>query len=479
MRKQWLPLFSLGILLAALLCSFNIHKTSTSFSILSDTSLPVFKAKDHKAKTVVSSRGVITFTTGLENDFYQADSNRRTAYLYLDVKLASLLNAPVKRNPLNISIVIDRSGSMQGIKMGYAKKAAKAIIDQLLPTDYVSVVIYDNTIDNVQEPVLVSNKEQIKSRIDGITPRGSTNLWGGTERGYDFVKKNYNSSFVNRVLLISDGIANTGLTDSSQIRKNVQRYKDVHGITISTFGVGLDYNEELMTDMAETGSGNYYFIDAPGSLVDLFNKELNSLLRIVAQNAVIKIKIPEGVQIEKTYSLKYTQVDDVVMIRLLDLFSAETKSNLFKLKLDDKLTKPLKVISTLSYTDVLDGQEKSLTNENLVAPVKNNDTYLTHFNKPVLEQAILFNANENLERAMTEADKGNYVDANKYLALNAAYLQGNAIYVSNSTELKKMDSANRKYQLFLSNLKNLSSDSVKKLQKFSRQDSYKLRNKKN
>src|SRR4029079_7897830 len=159
-------------------------------------------------------------------------------------------------------------------------------------------------------------------------------------------------------------------------------------------------------------------------------------------NAVIKIKIPEGVTIEKTYSLKYTQVDDMVMIRLLDLFSADTKSNLFKLKLDDKLTRPLKVTSTLSYTDVLDGQEKSLSNENLVSPVKNNDTYLTHFNKPVLEEAILFNANENLEHAMTEADKGNYADANKYLALNAAYLKGNAIYVNNSTELKKMDSAN-------------------------------------
>ena len=122
----------------------------------------------------------------------------------MELKLEKLLNPPVIRTPLNISIVVDRSGSMQGIKMGYAKKAAKAIIDHLQPTDYVSIVMYDNAVDSVQVPTTVSDKDLIKSKIDRITPRGATNLWGGTDKGYDFVRRNYKSGYINRVLLISD-----------------------------------------------------------------------------------------------------------------------------------------------------------------------------------------------------------------------------------------------------------------------------------
>ena len=92
---------------------------------------------------VVSTSGMVSFATGFENDYYQADSSNRVFHFYVEAKLAGFLNENVKRIPLNISIVIDRSGSMEGIKMGYAKKAARGIIDQLKQDDIVSVVMYD------------------------------------------------------------------------------------------------------------------------------------------------------------------------------------------------------------------------------------------------------------------------------------------------------------------------------------------------
>jgi Ca-activated chloride channel family protein len=483
MNKKYIALLACSILFIVLF-SFRNHKISSpaspsfSFPFSADTTSPFIKPKDYKGKSVVSTTGIVTLTTGVENDFYQVDSTNKTVSFYAEIKLAKLLNAATQRIPLNISIVIDRSGSMQGVKMGFAKKAAKTIIDQLQPVDYVSVVMYDNAIDSVQEPVLVSNKDIIREKIDRITPRGATNLWGGTEKGYQFVRRFYKPGYINRVLLISDGLANVGLTDSVQIKKYVQKYKDESGITLSTFGVGLDYNEKLMTDMAETGAGNYYFIDAPGSLVSLFDKELNGLLNVVAQNAVLKIKLPDGVKLEKSYPLKFTQVENTLMIRLLDLFSQETKGTILKFKLDDKISKPLKFTSTLNYMDVLDGKEKLITNENTISPSKTADAYLTHFNKPVIEQNIFFTANENLERAMGEADKGNYDQAKNYLDANANYLKLNAVYVNNSPELKRMDSTNRNYNIALSRAKNLAADSVKKVQKISREESYKLRNKK-
>ena len=444
-----------------------------------DTIKPLaIKAKAHLGKSVVSSSGVIGFTTGLENDYYMVDSINRMGQFYIEAKLAKFLNDNIKRIPLNISIVIDRSGSMQGIKMGYAKKAAKNIIDQLKSEDIVSIVVYDNDVDTIQPPVHVIEKEKIHGKINLINPQSSTNLWGGTDQGYQFVERNYKPGFVNRVLLISDGLANVGLTDSTLIRIKVQRYKDDKGISLSTFGVGLDYNETLMTDMAETGAGNYYFIDAPDKMTGIFNNELNGLLNVAAQNAELKIKLPRGVTIRKGYPLRFQQNENEIIIKLRDLASEETKASLFTFEIDDKVNEVLKFVSILTYTDVTDGLQKSLTNENVLSPVKSIDPYLTHFNKQVIEQTILYTANERLEAAMELMSRGEYKEAKKYLGENDAYLKANSVYVNADGVLMKLDSVNSNYSVQYLEAGVISSDSAKKIQKASKAMNYSLRNKK-
>lgn len=476
MRKPILLLGGLG-LLVLLLAAFHSRPLALR-NFHPDTTAPYFKAKDFKGKSVVSTSGVISFTTGLENDFYPADSLHRSGELYVEVKLAKLLNLPQKRTPLNISIVIDRSGSMQGVKMGFAKKAAKAIIDQLLPEDFVSIVIYDNSVDSLQTPVSPTNKDAIRSRIDGITPRGATDLWGGTEQGYRFVQRNYRSGCINRVLLISDGLANAGLTDSAQIMRNVQLYKDEQGITLSTFGVGLDYNENLMTAMAETASGNYYFIDSPDKIVPLFNKELTGLLNVVAQEASSEISLPQGVQVTKGYPLPYTQHDRVLTVRLRDLFAEDTKSTWFHFTMDDHMAGELVFTSTLHYTDVLDGKEKTATNRNVMSATRMLDPYLTHFNKGVIEQVILFTASENMERAMALVDKGRHEEAQKLLGSNKDYLLLNRRFTGDDANMIRLDSANLYYQAQARQAATMSTDSLKKLQKKSKELNYRIRNKK-
>ena len=481
MDKKHLPaLISVSFLIVVF--SFTSHNTKSFYkNSLTDTTAPLaIKAKDHMGRSVVSTSGAITFTTGLENDFYQVDSVNKTSHLYMEAKLAKFINDNVKRIPLNISVVIDRSGSMQGVKLGFAKKAAKNIIDQLKSEDMVSLVIYDNDVDTIQSPVNVIEKEKIKAKIDAIGPRGSTNLWGGTEQGYQFVKRNFKPGYVNRVLLISDGLANVGITDSNLIRIKVQKFKDDEGISLSTFGVGLDYNETLMTDMAETGAGNYYFIDAPEKMTSIFNNELSGLLNVAAQNAELKIKIPAGVTIQKGYPLQFQQNGNEVTIRLRDLSSEETKASLFTFKIADKTSGVLKFTSTLTYTDVTDGQQKTLTNENLLSPVKNVDAYLTHFNKKVIEQTILFTANETLETAMNLMDKGDYNSARQYLNQNKDFLKANAIYVTadGNNVLMQMDSLNTNYMKSSQSFSAISPDSVKALKKTMRASNYQIRNKK-
>jgi Ca-activated chloride channel homolog len=482
MHNKYLLLFSSAVLLlAVIISSFRKEKaTIRQFSTSDTTSLPAFAmAKDHKGKNVVNSNGLVTFTTGLDNDFYQLDSINRKGHLYLEVKMERFINESAKKIPLNLSLVIDRSGSMAGEKMEFAKKAAKDIIDKLSPSDFVSVVIYDEYIDVIQTAVPVLYKDSIKAKIDKVRQRGSTNLWGGSEKGYEQVKANYKKNYVNRVLLISDGLANAGMVNPLRIKTKVQEYKDIEGITISTFGVGLDYNETLMTDMAENGAGNYYFIGKADEMAAMFDKELNGLLNVVAQNAELRITIPRGVTVEKVYPFKFEQVKNEVVIRFRDLFSEEAKGLLLQFKLDDYAEKEIRFQSKLVFTDIVDNKEKTIHNENILLPIKNVDAYLTHFNKTVAEQVVLFTANENMEKAMLEADKGNYEAARKYADATGSYFKSNAAYVASSKELKRMDSVNRYYANGLAEVRLMSADSVKKMQKVNRSVNYQIRNKKN
>lgn len=479
MNKKYTLAIACTILFTLTIFSFtNPGHFSRSYSgMYRDTANPFAQVKDYKGKSVVSTSGVITFTTGLDNDYYQVDSVGKEVYFYVEARLGKLVNLPQRRTPLNISIVIDRSGSMQGIKMGYAKKAAKALVDLMEPVDYVSIVMYDNAIDSVQEPVLVLNKEAIKNKIDKITPRGATNLWGGTERGYEYVKKNFKPGFINRVLLISDGLANVGITDSLKIRQMVQKFKDEEGISLSTFGVGLDYNEYLMTDMAETGAGNYYFIDHPDNMISQFKKEMSGMLQVVAQAAELKIKLPPGVRIQKSYPLRYTQVNDVIIVKMRDLFSEEIRGNLFRFSIQNGTSQPLRFQSTLSYTDAMDGQMRSATNENVLSPIKNINTYLTHYNKPVVEQTVVYIANENLEKAMAQVDQGDYEGATRSLQQNKAFLKANSS-AGMMADYWRMDSINTLYAAKVVMIRRMPQDSIKKLQKISKSANYQIRNKK-
>lgn len=477
MNKKYLPVF-ISILFLFIVFAFTSTPAKSIFkNNRIDTTAPVaIKAKDHLGKNVVSKIGAISFTTGLENDFYNTDSLTRVFHFYIEAKIAGFLNNAAKRIPLNISIVIDRSGSMQGIKMGYAKKAAKNIIDQLTPEDIISIVVYDNDVDTIQPPVNVIEKEKIKAKIDHITTQASTNLWGGAEQGYQFVKRNFKPNYVSRVLLISDGLANAGLTDSTLIQMKVQRYKDDEGISPSAFGVGPDYNETLMTGMAEAGAGNYYFIDAPEKMTAIFNNELNGLLNVAAQNAELKITLPKGITIQKGYPLKFQHTEEEVIIKLRDLSSQQTKAGLFTFKIDDKTNTVLKFTSTLGFTNVSGGNQKTLTNENILSPEKNAGIYRTHFNKQVIEQTVLYTANERLETAMNLMEKGDYEEAKKYLDENNAYLKANFMYATNRP-LMQIDSINKTYRLQYWQAKAISADSVKKVQKANKAMNYRIRNK--
>ena len=201
----------------------------------------------------------------------------------------------VLRPPINLGLVLDRSGSMSsGRKMAHAREAARFAVSQMLSTDRLSVTIFDDVIETIVPSGLVQDKPAITAKIQGITPRGSTALHAGWAAGSQQVLEHLVRAGLNRVLLVSDGLANVGLTDPVAICMEVQGMAS-REVSTSTIGVGNDYNEQLLSEMAQAGSGTYYYVDNPVQLADIFQTELKGLMGTVGRHVELSLQPSGGV----------------------------------------------------------------------------------------------------------------------------------------------------------------------------------------
>ena len=422
------------------------------------------------------SRGNITLSGSFENDFYT--NQNRVGYYYAEVQAGRYQNYNAPRRPMNLSLVIDRSGSMAGDKIRNAKKAAKYVIDQMQEEDYLSVIIYDGSVDILQDAVHPYNKQMIKNKIDGIQDRGGTNLMGGAMKGYTMVKKNYGEGYINRVLLLSDGLANEGITDPKQIERIVRKYNNEEGITISTFGVGADYNEDLMTAMAETGMGNYYFIKDAENIAGIFKKEMNGLLEVVAQNAELKITIPEYINIDKVYGYSFDQMGRTLTIKFRDIFSEETKGVLIKYTINNRINQPISFETALSYTDLSNERREKISVLCKSEYTNNMSVYNQNFSDWVSTQVVLYVSNDRLETAMKEVDKGNYEEAKKIVKENKEYISSKPKLLEKSVELQRVSTTNAAYDMNVDAAPSMAEDERKVMQKASKSENYQIRTKK-
>lgn len=245
--------------------------------------------------------------------------------VYLQISIVTPTVESPRRRPMNLAVVLDRSGSMadQG-KIEYAKRALYALIDQLQPDDLFSLVIYDDVIDVLRRSHRVSDKRELRRLVEEVYPRGATNLGGGMIEGLRQVERSLDKEYVNRVILLSDGLANRGVTDRHELERIARRYR-ARSISLTTMGMGLDYNENLMVGLAESGGGNYYFIESPHSLASIFHREFNTLSSVVAQNARIELKLGRGVRLLDAIGCEHRIDKDDYIIPIGDLCSGERR----------------------------------------------------------------------------------------------------------------------------------------------------------
>lgn len=213
----------------------------------------------------------------------------------IQIAIDGMVYKRIRRSPLNLAVVLDRSGSMRGKKLEQAKQAALMLVEQLDDDDIFSLVVYDTEVDVVVPASRIGkNRESLSRMIERIHTGGSTALYAGVKEGGQQLVEFLSRQRINRVLLLSDGLANVGPKSNREITSLGQRLAK-QDISVTTIGLGDSYNEDLMTSLAEASDANYYYVNDVEMLADVFRKELGELQKIVARDIIIEIRFPEGV----------------------------------------------------------------------------------------------------------------------------------------------------------------------------------------
>ncbi len=238
-----------------------------------------------------------------------------------------------ERPPVNLALVLDRSGSMSGDKLARAREAAIEALRRLGPRDLFSLVIYDHAVETLVSAQPAVNIERIEAQIRGIRPGGNTALFGAVSQGAAEVRKNLGRGYVHRVVLLSDGLANVGPSSAEDLgRLGAALLKE--GISVSTVGVGTDFNEDLMARLAERSDGNHYFVESSVDLPRIFAAELGDVLSVVARRLILEIECPKGVRPVRIIGREGRIRGGTVEIGLNQLYGGQQKFALVEVEVE-------------------------------------------------------------------------------------------------------------------------------------------------
>ncbi len=331
-----------------------------------------------------------------------------------------------ERMSVNVAIVIDKSGSMQGEKIEQARQAAMQAIDRLKDSDIVSVVTYDSAVEVIVPATKASDRERIKQQIGRIQADGNTALFAGVSKGAAEVRKFLDDKRVNRVILLSDGLANVGPATPSELAQLGESLIK-EGISVSTLGLGLGYNEDLMSRLALASSGNHVFIEDAENLVQVFQNEFDDVLSVVAQKINIKVKLAEGVRPVKVLNYPADITGQIVSIDLGQLYSKQERYFVLEVEVPYGKSGDTKHAAEVSveYMNMTTENQDRLSSTVAVKFSDKAEVAENAVNKEILAACVIQIANERNFEATRLRDAGKVDEAKKLLLFNADFLNLN------------------------------------------------------
>ncbi len=384
----------------------------------------------------------IKLTSNMASAVMEADK-KQTAFL--KVSLTGFdIEEQQERIPANIAIVLDKSGSMNGQKLNYARQAAIHAINKLNKDDIVSVVTYDSQVNVIVPSTKVTDKTRISQLINRIQARGNTALFAGVSKGAAELRKFLSINKVNRVILLSDGLANVGPKSPSELGQlGTSLAKE--GISVTTIGLGLGYNEDLMTQLAGFSDGNHAFVEKPSDLVKIFQYEFGDVLSVVAQDVNIIIECGDGVRPLRILGRTGDIMGNTVSVRMNQLYSGQEKFILLEVEVPKhKANSSTEIASIqLDYNNLYTHSRYKINDSAIVAFSTSKQVVEESIDAEVYESSVEQVANEYSKKAVELRDKGDISGARAILTESADYLELNADKLS-SKELKKQEMEARK-----------------------------------
>jgi Ca-activated chloride channel family protein len=260
--------------------------------------------------------------------------------------------------PIALSLVIDTSGSMEGEKIANARMAAASMLETLSDGDVVSVYAFSNGATEIAPPTVVdpTSRAALMARVQGLVATGGTNMWDGLRAAQAVLAQTPATHSVRRLVLISDGHANIGPSDTASMQ-NLAANGTEWGIQVSAIGVGLDYDERLLAVLAVQSSGRVYHLQHPAQMAEILREELQLLAQTIGTDAVVEIAPASGVEFLGVESLGATLEEGRVRVPIGALHAGQRREILVRARIDTSAVGARELgQARLQYRDATEGR---------------------------------------------------------------------------------------------------------------------------
>lgn len=348
----------------------------------------------------------------------EVSNGQRDAVLQIGFTTPSV-NERTNLRPLNLALVIDKSGSMlDGDKMSRVKESLRVMLDKLRDDDIVSIIVFDTDAEVLFPAQRIGNGDRIRRAIESIEPNGSTNLHSGLMLGYKEAQKNFQKDATNRVILLTDGIANVGTTDPKRIAAESSEFNG-RGVDLSTIGVGLELNNELLRTLAKSGRGLYHFVSDYKDIDKVFVTEVQSLISSVARNVKIEVEYDPNLQIEKLYGYEPHYAKNSFSINLENMNNGVTQAIISRFNATNWQKNLNSVKVRLSYFDVKK-QRKVEEVQEIVLNGSNKSRTNLLVDEEVMKNYTIAQLAESLDGMSRSFKAGNFTEAERHLNQSVA-----------------------------------------------------------